>query len=113
VASDDVGTTLQSSSRLAMGQARQAPLNANLLAQPAYGMAPLTVDFSVILVGSPGSLVYQWDFGDGAVSSLPFATYLPHTYQHPGTYWCSLTLTSAGGRATTVFIAVIVRPHHG
>jgi PKD repeat protein len=88
----------------------QAPINAELMAEPAYGTAPLTVDFSVILADSPLSLTYQWNFGDGAVSSLPFAAYLPHVYQRPGTYWCSLTLMSSAGRAATVFTPVVVLP---
>jgi PKD repeat protein len=90
--------------------ANQALINAELLAQPTYGTAPLTVDFAVIIASSAGSLSYQWNFGDGAVSSLPFAAYFPHVYQRPGTYWCYLTLAGAGGRSTTVLTPVIVLP---
>jgi PKD repeat protein len=88
----------------------QAPINAELLAQPTYGTAPLTVDFAVIIANSAGSLIYQWNFGDGAVSSLPFEAYFPHVYQHPGTYWCYLTLSGAGGRSSTLLTPVIVLP---
>jgi PKD repeat protein len=109
-ASDGAATTVQPSSQLTPGEANQAPLNAELLAQPTYGTAPLTVDFAVIIASSAGSLTYQWNFGDGAVSSLPFAAYFPHVYQRPGTYWCYLTLTGAGGRSATVFTPVIVLP---
>jgi PKD repeat protein len=127
-ASDGAATTVQPSSQLTPGEANQAPLNAGLpaqpssaatnqaplnaelLAQPTYGTAPLTVDFAVIIASSAGSLTYQWNFGDGAVSSLPFAAYFPHVYQRPGTYWCYLTLTGAGGRSATVFTPVIVLP---
>jgi hypothetical protein len=87
-----------------------APINAELLAGPTYGTAPLTVDFSVIIASSASSLTYQWNFGDGAVSSLPFAAYFPHVYQRPGTYWCYLTLTGAGRRSATLLTSVIVLP---
>jgi PKD repeat protein len=88
----------------------QAPLNATLLAVPISGATPLTVDFYVSLANPPSSLVYQWDFGDGAVSSLPSSAYIPHLYQHPGTYLCSLTLMNAQGISTTVATTVRVLP---
>jgi PKD repeat protein len=88
----------------------QAPLNAILLAQPLYGAAPLTVDFYVSLANPQSSLVYQWEFGDGAVSSLPSGAYIPHVYQRPGTYLCSLTLRNAQGTSTTLLTTVTVLP---
>jgi PKD repeat protein len=88
----------------------QAPLNATLLAQPIYGAAPLTVDFHVSLANPQSSLVYQWDFGDGAVSSLPSGAYIPHVYQRPGTYLCSVSLMNAQGISTTLLITVTVLP---
>jgi PKD repeat protein len=91
----------------------QAPLNANLLAEPIYGAAPLTVDFFVSLANPQSSLVYEWDFGDGAVSSLPSGAYILHVYQHPGTYVCSLTLMNAQGISTTVATTVTVLPSQG
>ena len=91
----------------------QAPLNAILLAQPIYGAAPLTVDFSVSLPNPQSSLVYQWEFGDGAVSSLPSGAYIPHVYQRPGTYLCSLTLRNAQGISTTLLTTVTVLPRQG
>jgi PKD repeat protein len=90
----------------------QAPLDATLLAQPVYGAAPLTVDFYVSLPKPQSALVYQWDFGDGAVSSLPSGAYIPHVYQRPGTYLCSLTLMNAQGISTTLLTTVTVLPRH-
>jgi PKD repeat protein len=91
----------------------KAPLNATLLAEPTYGAAPLTVDFYVSLTNPQSSLVYQWSFGDGAVSSLPSGAYIPHVYQRPGTYFCSLTLMNAQGISTTLLTTVTVLPRHG
>jgi PKD repeat protein len=88
----------------------QAPLNATLLAEPIYGAAPLTVDFYVSLPNPQSASVYQWDFGDGAVSSLPSGAYIPHVYQRPGTYLCSLTLMNAQGISTTLLTTVTVLP---
>jgi PKD repeat protein len=88
----------------------QAPLEGSLLVQPMYGAAPLTVDFYVSLPNPQGALVYQWEFGDGAVSSLPSGAYMPHVYQRPGTYLCSLTLINAQGISTTLFTTVTVLP---
>ena len=93
--------------------AGQTPPNASLLAVPVNGPAPLTVDFYVGLANTPGPLVYQWNFGDGAVSSLPIGVYTLHVYQHPGTYLCSLELTNAQGLSTTVFRTITVKPSHG
>jgi PKD repeat protein len=82
--------------------------DASLAAEPEYGMAPLSVDFEVTLANPPGSLSYQWNFGDGTVPSLPGAAFMPHLYRQPGTYVCSLTLTDLGGSSTTVFTTIIV-----
>jgi len=65
---------------------RQAPPNPSLLAVPVVGTAPLTVDFYVGLANTPVSLVYEWNFGDGAESFLPAEPYMLHVYQNPGTY---------------------------
>ena len=89
----------------------QAP-NASLLGVPANGTAPLTVDFSVGVANPQGPLVYQWNFGDGAGSSTPAGAYIIHVYQHPGTYLCSLTMTTVQGRSATLFATIVVQPRH-
>jgi PKD repeat protein len=85
--------------------------NASLLAVPVFGTAPLTVDFYVGLANTPGSLVYEWDFGDGAESFLPAQPYMLHVYQYPGIYTCELELTNAQGQSTTLQTTIVVRPH--
>jgi PKD repeat protein len=88
----------------------QAAPNGSLLAVPVIGTAPLTVDFYVGLANTPGSLLYEWDFGDGAELFLPAQSYMLHVYQHPGTYTCELELTTAQGVTTTVFATITVKP---
>lgn len=48
---------------------------------------------------------YAWDFGDQATATGIFVT---HRYQRTGTYLVRLTVTDAGGAATTVTQAVTV-----
>ncbi|HTW89855.1 MAG TPA: PKD domain-containing protein [Candidatus Binataceae bacterium] len=88
---------------------RAAP-NASLLAVPVFGTAPFTVDLYVGLANTPGSLIYEWDFGDGAESILPAEPYMLHVYQHPGTYTCDLELITAQGITTTLSATITVQP---
>src|ERR1700739_933641 len=71
--------------------------NASLLAVPVVGTAPLTVDFYIGLPNTPGSLLYEWNFGDGAESFLPAVPYMLHVYQNPGTYICELQRVAPRG----------------
>jgi hypothetical protein len=91
----------------------QAPPNPSLLAVPVVGTAPLTVDFYVGLANTPDSLVYEWNFGDGAESFLPAEPYMLHVYQNPGTYICELELVTPRGISTTAFAKVTVKPRQG
>jgi len=84
--------------------------NASLLAVPVVGTAPLTVDFYVGLANTPGSLLYEWIFGDSAELFLPAQPYMLHVYQHPGTYTCELGLINAQGVTATVFTTITVKP---
>ena len=88
----------------------QAAPNASLLAVPVVGTAPLTVDFYVGLANTPGLLLDEWIFGDGAELFLPAQPYMLHVYQHPGTYTCELGLINAQGITTTVFATITVKP---
>lgn len=59
------------------------------------GCPPLQVNFS-----SAGimNLSYQWDFGDSQTSNLPSPT---HSYQSPGLYQVTLTVTDPSGCSNT------------
>jgi PKD repeat protein len=91
----------------------QVPPNASLLAVPVVGTAPLTVDFYIGLPNTPGSLLYEWNFGDGAESFLPAEPYMLHVYQNPGTYICELELVTPRGISTTAFAKITVKPRQG
>ena len=95
------------------GNPNQVPPNPNLLAVPVVGTAPLTVNFYVGLPNTPSSLLYEWNFGDGAESFLPAEPYMLHVYQNPGTYKCELELVTPQGISTTAFATITVKPHQG
>ncbi|MGH7934761.1 MAG: PKD domain-containing protein [Candidatus Binataceae bacterium] len=86
------------------------PVIASLAASPPYGNAPLTVGFFVTASDPEdiGFLTYQWNFGDGAVSSLPPELYIFHVYQQPGNYVVSLIMKTVDGRSISLFTPVIV-----
>lgn len=107
---NDSSTTMQPSPPAKAGIATQPGITATLLAVPVNGRGPLTVDFYVGLANRQGSLVYQWNFGDGAVSAMQAGVYMLHVYQQPGSYLCTLILTSAQGLTTTVFTTITVQP---
>jgi PKD repeat protein len=64
---------------------------------PPRGTAPLTVEFRDMSSG--GAVSWQWDFGDGSVSTQQNPT---HVYAEPGKYTVSLTATSEWGSSTLV-----------
>jgi PKD repeat protein len=103
-------STMQPSLPAKAGIATQAGITATLLAVPVNGRGPLTVDFYVGLANRQGSLVYQWNFGDGTVSAMQASVYMLHVYQQPGSYLCTLSLTSSQGLTTTVFTTITVQP---
>jgi len=105
-------TTVQPSSPTGARNAARMGIKATLLGLPVTGTAPLTVDFHVGLTNPHGSLVYKWNFGDGTVSLRPPGLHILHVYQNPGTYLCSLDLTTAQGSSTTLLTTIVVGPSH-
>ncbi|GAA4286201.1 PKD domain-containing protein [Georgenia daeguensis] len=65
-------------------------------ATPSSGTAPLDVQFTDSSTGAPTS--FAWDFGDGATST---AQNPRHTYQEPGVYTVTLTVTTASGQSAS------------
>jgi hypothetical protein len=65
-------------------------------ATPSSGTAPLDVQFTDSSTGSPTS--FAWDFGDGATSTAQNPS---HTYQDPGVYTVTLTVTTANGQSAS------------
>lgn len=58
---------------------------------PSAGPAPLTVQFTN---QSQGADAYSWQFGDGETSP---SRHPVHTYDRPGTFPVTLTITGPGG----------------
>ncbi len=82
------------------------PPVANFAAQPHSGAAPLAVTFTDQSTGSPTSRA--WNFGDGASGSGPNPQ---HTYNLPGNYSVTLTVTnSAGSDSLTLNNLITVEP---
>jgi len=65
---------------------------ANFTANPTSGLAPLAVQFTDTSTGSVTS--WAWTFGDGGSSAAQNPS---HTYNNPGTYTVTLTVTGPGG----------------
>jgi PKD domain len=88
------------------------PISGSMMVAPPYATAPARVGFFV-LADDPenvGFLTYQWNFGDGTVSSLPPELYIFHTYQNPGNYVCSLVIKTVDGRSKSFFQGILVKP---
>lgn len=83
-------------------------LSAQMNIIPDQGQVPLKVIFSD---ASGGNVVdWRWDFGDGYTGS---GAYIMHTYEIPGVYPVTLTITNKEGERDSVLIqdAVVVLPH--
>ncbi len=65
---------------------------ADFTGSPASGVAPLTVQFTDLSTGGPTG--WSWSFGDGGTSIEQNPSY---TYDTPGLYTVSLTVTGACG----------------
>jgi PKD repeat protein len=84
--------------------ANQLPV-AYATATPASGYAPLPVTFNGSASVDPDGTIasYAWNFGDGSTGSGPIGQ---HTYQSPGSYTATLTVTDSRGAAASVLVAV-------
>jgi len=71
----------------------------HLSAEPDYGPAPLTVQFSLehFETDTPVKPKYTWDFGDGSKKSHEQNP--KHTYKKPGKYKVIIKVTDAVGQA--------------
>jgi len=69
-----------------------SPVVANFTANPASGIAPLTVNFTNTSSGDYSS--FNWEFGDGSTST---AVNPSHVYSSSGVYTVTLTASGLGG----------------
>jgi len=81
-----------------------API-ANATATPNSGYAPLVVTLDGAgSFDSDGSIVsYQWNFGDGSTGS---GATVSHTYQNPGSYTATLTVTDNRGATSSAAVSL-------
>ncbi len=84
---------------------------AEITAAPHFGDAPLTVEFSGEGSYLPGSseLTYTWnfdDFDDSGIASEGMTA--EHTFDSPGTYVVTLTVSGSGGGTDTSSVIIIV-----
>ncbi|MAB79258.1 MAG: hypothetical protein CMJ89_07885, partial [Planctomycetes bacterium] len=88
-----VGQTFCNAVDFELGFQPTAPIPAaDFSATPTSGPAPLPVSFTDLTTGPVTS--WNWDFGDGAVSTLASPT---NTYTVPGTYTVFLRVSGPGG----------------
>ena len=76
---------------------------ADFSASTSSGVAPLAIDWTDLSTGTITS--YQWDFGDGHVSSEASPA---HVYMEPGTYAVTLIASGPGGSTSKVYPHAIV-----
>lgn len=84
------------------------PPDAQFRGFPTSGTSPLTVSFTDLSTGDPNK--WQWDFGDGSVSS---EKHPEHIYNVPGEYTVTLTVENPFGMSTEVrekYIQVYAKP---
>lgn len=79
------------------------PVVANFSTSPSNGIAPLTVHFTNLSGGDYDTCL--WDFGDGVVS--PSCLHPNHSYQAPGMYTVTLTVSGPGGVDTLTRTGII------
>jgi hypothetical protein len=66
-------------------------------AEPASGVAPLTVNFAASATGGNGVYEYLWSFGDGTTANRPNPS---HVYTATGTFNASVKVTSGAEEFT-------------
>ena len=79
---------------------------ANFTATPVMGSAPLSVPFQDASTSPDAAITaWMWDFGDGTTSTEQNPT---HTFNNPGGYTVSLTVTASSGSDTRTRQALVL-----
>jgi len=81
-------------------------LQANAVANPSSGTAPVDIDFTNLSTGWLPVDQIVWNFGDGGSSANENPT---HTYTQPGTYSVMMVVTTADGACSdTIWLTIVV-----
>jgi uncharacterized delta-60 repeat protein len=91
---DDGTPVLNHSEAITITVTPELPPVADFCATPTGGLYPLTVTFTDASTGTVNT--WAWDFGDGIGTSTERDP-MPYTYDTPGTYTVSLTVTGPVG----------------
>lgn len=105
-ATDDQGASAWASVVITVGGGGgNQPPQVSLSASPLSGSAPLNVSFNASASDPDGWITsYSWSFGDGG--SAAGTSSLSHTYQSPGSFTASLTVTDNLGATATASVAL-------
>ncbi len=77
-----------------------APLHINAIAPlPIQGCVPQNISFTPSIVSPDSTMTYEWDFGDGTISTLPNPS---HNYTVPGVYAVKLKVRTASGCSDSI-----------
>jgi PKD repeat protein len=88
-----------------IGSVATVPPTASFTITPTSGKAPLKVSFKDTSTNSPSK--WQWDFGDGSTSTSQSPS---HTYDKPGGYTATLTVSNAAGTDTATNRIIVTDP---
>jgi hypothetical protein len=85
------------------------PLSASFSVDSTNGdTAPATYLFEANAEGGTEPYTFSWDFGDGSQQGDEQS--IDHTFENPGTYDVTLTVTDSAGESTSPSRLVLVRP---
>ena len=99
---DSLGTRNSASKTIIVNSA----LVVSISVRPSEGASPLSVTFLTTPFGGKPPYTFRWSFGDGNVSSVQSPN---HTYERPGTYNATVTLTDSVGGTSSTTREVVVR----
>ena len=106
---DDAGASAQAQATITVtaAEVNQPPV-ASIKASPTAGPAPLIATFASTSTDPDGTIVSTtWDFGDGATADGQEAD---HTFDEPGSYTVTLTVTDDRGASSQAQVAITVTP---